>query len=146
MSRERSRRADYRHFHRLSVRWSDMDALGHVNNAKFFTYSESARIKFFSELLPEDPALGAGAGAILADASCSYHAQLRYPADIEVGLGIERIGSSSLIMRCPIFVAGAALAVADIRTVLVWFDYVNQCSVPVPDQLRAVVREFRIGE
>ncbi len=121
----------------LSVRWADMDMLGHVNNAKYFSYSESARIAFFESVFgPKMSRFEGGSGPILADIGCSFHRQVHYPASLEIGVVIPRIGRSSLDLRTPIFLAGEDEAVADVRSVIVWFDYEAQKPTAVPDALQ----------
>lgn len=61
-------RSDFRFFHALVPRWGDMDALAHVNNVKFFTYDESARLEYFRQLMASDPAFWKDYGLILAPA------------------------------------------------------------------------------
>lgn len=131
-------RAEFRHFIRQTVRWGDADALGHVNNAKFFTYSESARIDYFQPLRDRDPRFFKEYGLILASTACDFLAQLRYPAELEVGMRIERIGRSSLNARAGIFLGERA--VATLSSVIVWFDYAAQKSLPVPEEVRAWIR------
>ncbi len=120
----------------LDVRWADMDMLGHVNNAKYFSYSESARIAFFESIFgPEISRFQMDTGPILADIGCSFHRQVHYPASLEIGVTITRIGRSSLDLNTPIFLAGEDSAVADVRSVIVWFDYAAQKPAAVPDAL-----------
>lgn len=124
----------------LEVRWVDMDMLGHVNNAKYFSYSESARIAFFAEVFgPEMSRFQNGTGPILADIGCSFHRQVHYPSSLEIGVRITKVGRSSLQMNTPIFLKGQNEAVADVRNVLVWFDYDKQQPATVPDELRKLV-------
>lgn len=132
------RREDFSHITRLPVRWGDADALGHVNNAKFLTYDESARVAYFDPYKEIDPKFCDEHGLILAHIGCDFLSQLRYPADLEVGLRIARIGRSSLNTVSGLF-TGERL-VAKLRGVLVWFDYRNQKTMPVPDGVRAWIR------
>ena len=136
MSRIRSRRDDFHFFKPIEVRWGDMDSLGHVNNAQYFVYSECARIAYFDELFAGDESFLREQGPILAAIACDYHEQVHYPAQLEVGIGIRRMGNSSLELVCPIFHQGQDSAVADIRATIVWFDYVNQRSMPLPERMR----------
>ncbi len=122
----------------LEVRWADMDMLGHVNNAKYFSYSESARIAFFETIFgPEISRFQMETGPILADIGCSFHRQVHYPARLEIGVDITRIGRTSLELNTPIFKAGEDTAVADVRTVIVWFDYASQKPAAVPEVLHS---------
>ena len=136
MSRERSLRGDFSYVRRMDVRWGDMDSLGHVNNATYLTYTESARIAFFDEVFAGDESFMNGQGPILAGISCNYHEQVHYPATLEAAVGYKRMGNSSLVLACPIFVLGQEQAVADVETTLVWFDYKAQKPMPVPQRLR----------
>lgn len=136
-SRYRSRREHFSWLKPQEVRWGDMDALGHVNNAVYLSYSETARIAFFDELFADTPSFMNGEGPILASLRCDYHQQLHYPAQIEVGVGIRQVGRSSLELISPVFRVDEDLAVADMFVTLVWFDYAKQRSMPVPERLRA---------
>ena len=125
---------------RLDVRWGDMDALGHINNCEYFRYSESARLRYFEELFGGGKTVFANdEGPILADIGCAFHEQVVYPAQLEIGVAVTRVGRSSLDLITPIFRAGETTAVADVRAVLVWFDYANQQPAPVPELLRQQV-------
>lgn len=136
MSRERSLRSNFDFAKSVEVRWGDMDTLGHVNNAKYLTYTESARIAFFDEVFAGDESFMNGQGPILAGISCNYHQQVHYPAMLEAAVGFKRMGTSSLVLACPIFLCGQDEAVADVETTLVWFDYKAQKPMPVPQRLR----------
>ncbi|TAM09011.1 MAG: acyl-CoA thioesterase [Nevskiaceae bacterium] len=134
------RRGDYRWALRLAVRWDDMDSLGHVNNARYMTYAEAARLAYFEPLMGEEPgSRNLGLGMILASISCDFLQQLRYPADIVVGTRVTHVGRSSLTMEQTVF--EGERAVANLRAVMVWFDYAAQKAVPIPDRARAYIAE-----
>ena len=82
----------------------------------------------------------AGVGPILAAVNTNFHQQLHYPAQLDVAVGIQSIGRSSLVISCPVFVAGEDLAAADMLCTIVWFDYRQQSSIAVPDRLRKLPR------
>lgn len=122
---------------RLPVLWGDMDALGHVNNARYFTWFESARIALFEEL-----GLGAAGrpelGAILARATCDFHVPLHYPDEIEVTATVSRIGRTSFTMDYAITrVADPERTVARGEGIVVLYDYSEQRKVEIPPELRA---------
>lgn len=138
------RRGDYRWALHLAVRWDDMDSLGHVNNARYMTYAEAARLAYFEPLMGEE--LGSrnvGGGMILASICCDFLQQLRYPADISVGTRVTHVGRSSLTMEQTVFEGERAMA--NLRAVMVWFDYTAQKAMPVPERARAYIAE-REGE
>ena len=129
---------DFGHRIELPVRWGDVDMLGHVNNAKYFTYDESSRIEYFHRLGLDDPKMWKDYGLILASISADFISQVHYPATLAIGTRVVRLGRSSLNTLSGLFV-GEAL-VAAVRGVLVWFDYVNQKPMAIPDNVRAWIR------
>lgn len=123
----------------IPVRWGDMDALGHVNNVKFFTFDESVRIAYFDELARADATFMKTHGMILAHIGADFIAQLHYPATLEVGLRVARIGRSSLNTVAAMFSDGKLIAVT--KGVIVWFDYANQKTMAIPEHVRDLIRK-----
>lgn len=122
----------------LDVRWGDVDMLGHVNNAKYFTYDESSRIAYFEPFGSDDPRMWKDYGLILASIGADFIQQVHYPARLTIGTRITRIGRSSMNTLSGLFVGEQLMAT--VRGVLVWFDYVNQQAQPVPEHIRAAIR------
>ncbi len=132
------RREDFAHRISLAVRWGDIDMLGHLNNAKYFTYDESSRIEYFQGLSADDPRMWKDYGLILASIGADFIAQVHYPATLEIGTRVVRIGRTSLNTLSAMFQDGTL--VAAVRGVLVWFDYANQKTVAVPASTRDWIR------
>lgn len=132
------RREDFRQFIPMSVRWGDMDALGHVNNVQYYRYGESGRIAYFEPLEQEDPRFWKDYGIILASMGCDFLAQVHYPAQLEIGTRVSRIGRSSIGMQSAIFLDGRVVAV--LNGVVTWFDYAAQKTLPVPEHVRQWIR------
>lgn len=133
-------RAQFAWFHRLAARWGDMDALGHVNNAKFFTYDESARLQYFDELMRGEAGFWKEYGLILARIEADFLAQLKPPAELEIGFRIARLGRTSLRTEAAMFRGEELVAVT--RAVIVWFDYANGKTLPIPDAVRARIKSI----
>ncbi len=129
---------DFGHVIEIQTRWSDLDALGHVNNTRFFTFDESARLDYFGELMRDDAQFWKGHGLILASIGADFLAQLHHPATVQVGFRIARLGRTSMRSVAGMFVDGRAVAVT--RGVIVWFDYQQQRPLPIPDAVRATIR------
>jgi acyl-CoA thioester hydrolase len=125
---------------RIPVQWGDMDAFGHVNNARFFTWFETARIAYFRELdLPAD--LSDGVGPILAHTSCDYLSPVEYPAEVLVGARVTRLGGSSFHHEYVIASSDRPdQPVAKGVGIIVLYDYETEKSVPLPDDLRARIQ------
>jgi len=138
----RPTRADFSHRIALAVRWGDMDALGHINNVKFFTYDEQVRLQYFDAIAAVVPDFWKGSGIILAKLGCDFVGQLRYPATLDIGFRISRLGRSSFDTEAAMFEGERLVAVS--RGTLVWFDYVQQKSLPIPDHVRALIREREV--
>lgn len=131
-------RDDFHFWITQQVRWADADMLGHVNNAVFFTYSESARMAYYEQVIA--PAAGSrDQSMILARTACDFIAQLKYPADLNVGARCTRLGGSSLGMQVGMFQPGQDTPVAVTDSVIVWFDYASQASAALPDAVRAAI-------
>ncbi|WP_322997049.1 thioesterase family protein [Castellaniella sp.] len=124
----------------LPVRWGDMDALSHVNNAAYFRYFEEARVRLVM-------ALGLGPGHdrnwLLAHASCDFLKPLLYPADIVVGFKLLRVGRSSIEFDCWIADAqDTQILHARGRNILVCADGATGRSVPWTDADRQVLSRY----
>ena len=127
--------------HRLDVRFSDCDLLGHVNNSCYLTYLEEARIELWRwqlGFLATGPASGTprGCGFILARAEVDFRAQARYGDTLEVRMRLAGFGRSSMIYEYDIIRAADSVTVATAKTVQVWFDYDANQSVAIDEALK----------
>lgn len=123
----------------LPVRWGDMDALGHVNNAAYFTYFEQCRIAWFDTLAPD--LLESRIGPVVVRASCSFRQRIVYPAELEVRMYAGETGRSSLPTLMEISTVEApGLLLADGEVILVWIDTEAGKSVPLPEVIRDAIR------
>ena len=121
---------------RIDVRWGDMDAYGHVNNATYATYVEEARIRWFASL--PGPWRAPSGEPVIAAQTINYRRQLEWPAALRVALVAERVGNSSLTIGFAITAeADPATVYADGSSVLVWVDPASGRSTPLPAMVRA---------
>jgi acyl-CoA thioester hydrolase len=118
--------------HRERVRFRDLDALGHVNNAVFLTYIESARVAFLVDL---------GAATSLEDMSIivarieiDFRAPVGFGEEVEIAVRASRFGDKSFDLDYELRVAGKV--VAEAKSVLVGFDYEKGETVAIPDEWR----------
>jgi acyl-CoA thioester hydrolase len=130
-------RNDFVHWRRIPTRWSDQDMLGHVNNARFYSFDEDARLSYFEPLWQGDAKFWKDYGFILASLGCDFVAQLHHPAEVDVGFRISRLGRSSMGTLAGMFEGDRLVAVT--RGVVVWFSYSEQKPLPLPDALRAMI-------
>ncbi len=123
---------DFRHRTRLDVRFRDIDAFGHVNNAVFSSYLEQARIGYLLDAL-ESPRFDR-LPLILARVELDYRAPILFGDPIEVLTRVDWIGRSSIAMSHELHAAERLAAQAS--TVLVTYDYEIAKPMPVPDDWR----------
>jgi len=119
----------------LEVRWRDLDAFDHVNNASYLGYIEEARVRWFKSL-SEDWA-GETAAPIMAAVAVNYRRPINWPETVRIELSAERIGTKSLTVGHRITsAADPSVLYCDGHTVLVWVDRGGQ-SVPLPASVLA---------
>lgn len=119
-----------------------MDSMGHVNNAKYFTYCESARMSYFAAVRMYELREHGKHGSALAATTLNFRRQVRHPAELEVATRVVEIGRSSFKMELELFYRGTDDLVADGTGVIVWVDYGAGKSIPLPEALKEEIRRF----
>lgn len=132
---------DFRHRTSLQVRFRDLDAFGHVNNAVFFSYVEMARIRYLLDVL-EVEADFSTLPLILARVELDFRSPIFFGDDLEVGTRVDRIGRTSFTMSHRVTAGPDRRLVADVVSVLVTYDYATASPIRVPDDWRARMAEF----
>lgn len=124
----------------MEVRWRDLDALNHVNNAVYFTYLEQARVRYLRELglVPDTPS---GIGFILAEAHCQFKSPLTLGERVTVHIRVSELRRSSFVFEYRMEGGDGRLA-AEAWTAQVCYDYGDQHPVPMPNEWREVVVAF----
>ncbi|MFN3569551.1 MAG: acyl-CoA thioesterase [Polaromonas sp.] len=122
----------------LPIRWGDMDAMGHVNNASYFRYLETVRIDWMYSIgCVPDPK---GEGPVIVNAFCNFYKQLEYPGDVLVKMYASDPGRTTFetwgtMERADqpgvIYAAGGATTI--------WVDFPSQKAATLPDWMRAIV-------
>lgn len=129
-------RSEFRHWRTLATRWSDNDAYGHVNNTIYYEWFDSA----VNAWMVDQGMLDIAAGdpiALVVETSCSYFASLAFPENVDVGLAVSRLGSSSIRYRIGIFAQGSDTAAAAGEFVHVIVDRASRRPVEIPADWRA---------
>ncbi len=137
---------DFAHRHAVEVRLSDTDAMGHVNNARYLTYVEIARVAYYEQVTGNALPIGvhgAEEGMILAEIRMTYRSPAFYGETLTVETRVERIGRTSFGMvhriTAPESRYGPARLIAIADSTLVSYDYQQECPIPVPDEWRAAM-------
>ncbi len=117
-------RADY------VMRWGDMDAFGHLNNAMYFTYFEQIRVDWLASL-------GITHDLVLANVSCTFLQPLKFPATIELELYGDSPGQHSMNSYYRLRSTGEERALCAIgHGTIVWYDHAAARAIPVPSAVR----------
>ncbi|VVE13309.1 thioesterase [Pandoraea iniqua] len=124
----------------MPIRWGDMDAFGHVNNTVYFRYMEQVRISWLETLDIAAEERSAGEGPVIINAHMTFLKQLRYPGDIDCRMFIGEPGRTSVDTRFELRRADAPdVIAAEGGAKIVWVNYLEEKSVPLPASIRALV-------
>ena len=141
-----TQRSDFRLFHRLRVRWAEVDMQKIVFNGHYLMYLDTAISDYWRAMaFPyESGMLALGGDLYVKKASLEYHGSAHYDDLLDVGLRCQRIGNSSLTFTGAIFAADDLLITAEL--IYVFADPATQRSKPVPDTLRQALDAFEAGK
>jgi acyl-CoA thioester hydrolase len=128
---------------KMEVRWRDLDALNHVNNAVYFTYLEQARVHYLHALgiVPETPS---GIGFILAEAHCQFKSPLALGEPVTVYIRVSELRNSSFLFEYRVE-GGDQRLVAEASSAQVCYDYEKKRPVPIADAWREAIVSFEPG-
>lgn len=140
------RRAEFRSFERLRVRWAEIDAQHIVFNGHYLTYVDTAVGAYWRALaLPYAQTMAAlGGDLFVRKATLDYLDAARYDEQLDVGVRCERVGNSSITLRCAVFRAEQCLVHAEM--VYVFAHAQERRPLPVPAALRELLLGFERGE
>ena len=142
MSREAPlTRAAFPHFLDITTRWIDNDVYGHVNNAAYYGFFDTAVNAWLIEAGLLDIAAGDPIGLVV-ETGCRYARPLSYPEPVEIGLAVEKLGRSSVRYRLGVFASGAEEAAAEGHFVHVYVGRASRRPVEVPEAWRARLSEI----
>lgn len=123
------------HTSTMSIRWGDMDMMGHVNNTLYFRYMEIARIEWMYQAgAPTNPQ---GEGPVVVNAFCNFIRQLSFPGDLVVRTYVGAVGTTSFDTFHEMSRTDDPITVyANGGATVVWVDLPQQKSAPLPEALR----------
>lgn len=128
----------FRFLYPLRVRFGDLDAMRHVNNAVYLTYLESARLAYWLHTTRRQ---GLDAlDMILARVEIDYRSPLAWDEAITVGVRCASLSRSSFVLEFEVRAGEDARLVAEARKVMVHYDWAAGKPLPLPEPLRALIR------
>lgn len=123
----------------IETRWTDNDVYGHVNNAVYYQFFDTAVNRFLIEHGGLDIHSGAVIGLVV-ESSCRYHAPVAYPERVRVGVRVDRLGTSSVSYGVALFAESDRSARADGSFTHVFVDRASRRPAPMPDLLRSALQ------
>jgi acyl-CoA thioester hydrolase len=138
--------SEFRFYHPIEVRYGDLDPQGHVNNAKFLTFFEQARVQYFLEMgLFHEGDSFMDIGVILADVHLTFQAPILWGTPIKTGARVSRLGNKSLTIEQTVVHAESGQQFANGTVVMVTYDYHSDRSIPIPDDWREKISAYEEG-
>ena len=128
-------RSDFRYFDTIDTRWADNDVYGHVNNVAYYSFFDTVvnRLLIDNGWLRLD---GEGPIGLVVETRCQYYASVSYPAVLDIGLTVLKLGNSSVVYQLAVFSEGSDDASAVGHFVHVYVDKPTQLPVALPLSLR----------
>jgi acyl-CoA thioester hydrolase len=139
----------FRYRRLIEVRFADTDAMGHVNNAKYMTYIEAARLGYYETVIGRPLPLtthGASESMILADARLTYRSPAFYGETLTVEARVSRIGRTSFTQEYRITAPdsryGRSRLIAVAEAIQVMYDYAAERPRPMTEELIEAYERF----
>ncbi len=137
----RGTRADYAHMRTITTRWMDNDVYGHVNNVVYYSFFDTAVNATLIEAGVLDPVRSPVIGLVV-ETGCRYAAALSFPGDVEAGIRVARLGTSSVRYEVGLFGAGEEFAAAEGFFVHVYVDRETRRPTGLPAKLRGFLERL----
>jgi len=132
----------YPHLSTITTRWLDNDVYGHVNNVQYYSFFDTVVNRYLIQAGALDIHGGETIGLVV-ETHCNYFAPLAFPQDVEAGLRVAHVGSSSVRYEIGLFAAGEPLAAAQGHFVHVYVDRVSRRPAKLPTRLLEALAPLR---
>jgi acyl-CoA thioester hydrolase len=132
-----------RFFHPVEVRYADLDPQGHLNNAKYLSYFEQARVQYMVELglFGKDQSF-MEIGLIIADIHIGYEAPVHWGDPVKVGVRTVSIGNKSITMEHVLVNSESGELLSKATIIAVGFDYAAKKTIPIPADWREKIGRY----
>ena len=124
----------------IEVRFRDLDAIGHVNNAVYLTYLEQARLAYWAALTGRADLRSID--IILARVEIDYRSPVSLGETLDVAVRCVSLRRSSCTLALILTERKSGRLVAEAQNVVVYYDYAAGRSLPIPETLRQRIREL----
>lgn len=119
----------------FAIEWGDMDALGHVNNGRYFDYFQQARVEWLESLQLD---MKQQKGPVVIHVACTFLKPIVYPATLLIKSSIHNLGRSSLTMDHDLYQGETLMTQGTSK--IVWVDYRINKSIPLPDCIQQLFK------
>lgn len=126
------------HEYPIDARWGEMDALGHINNAEYLRYFETARVTWFASMgydIMADPQ-----GPVILKLNTTYHLPVVYPCQLKVVSRVTKVGNSSFVVNQQIVGLDDETLYTEAETICVWMDRASNKPTAAPDFVRQLLK------
>lgn len=134
-------RSAYPLFFPMTTRWRDNDVYGHINNAYYYEFFDTAvnqwLLKSNALDLPHGPVVG-----LVAETACRFLSSVAYPQPLEIGVTTLRVGRSSVVYGLGLFAEKANEAAALCRFVHVYVDQETRRPTPIPEAMAEKLKQL----
>lgn len=137
-------RQDYPHFQRISTRWKDNDIYGHVNNVEYYSYFDTIINSYLIRHGGLDIHAGAAIG-VCAESHCRFLDSLAFPAAVDAGLRVSKLGRSSVRYEIALFAEDNPKAAAAGWFVHVFVDRASRRPIELPTALRGALEPLLVS-
>jgi acyl-CoA thioester hydrolase len=133
----------FKHKINIKVRFSDLDAMQHVNNATYLTYLEEARIEYFNKIFNRSRS-DLNFQAVVGKIEISYLYPIELGDDVEVYTRVSKLGNKSADVEHLIAVkkGNKIINSAESITKLVFYDYKNKTTKLIPEEVKQIIKKF----
>ncbi|MFZ5947562.1 MAG: acyl-CoA thioesterase [Stygiobacter sp.] len=133
----------FKHKINIKVRFSDLDAMQHVNNATYLTYLEEARIEYFNKIFDRSKS-DLNFQAVVGKIEISYLYPIELGDDVEVYTRVSKLGNKSADVEHLIAVkkGNKIINSAESITKLVFYDYKNKTTKLIPEEVKQIIKKF----
>jgi acyl-CoA thioester hydrolase len=138
MTDGRRSRTEFSTFRTITTRWEDEDVYGHVNNVVYYSFFDTAVNGFLIDQTGVDIRKLDAVG-LVAETQCEFLRELGFPGDVQAGLAVTKLGTSSIVYRIGLFQGDSDEPAAIGRFVHVYVDAATRTVTPIPEAIRSAV-------
>lgn len=134
----------FKHKTSIQVRFKDVDMMGHINNAEYFSYVELARLNYFDAVVGKDADWHDQHGLIMAHFEIDFRKEASFDDTISVYTRCSKLGTKSFDLSWAIVkeTVESEEIVAEGKTIIACYDYETKSTMEIPPERKELIRKF----